>query len=131
MSDKSRPSIDDLLAQRPAGKPVSGRVWKLPRPRASAINKKARLQSGSYAERMAIKAKTLEQRHLIDELRAERDDEKKHQRLRAKQRRLQREKNALKSSKVQIIKDSAKIKKMSKKQRRLVMTAAQFAQRQL
>jgi len=94
--------------------------------RASAANPKARLKSNNYKVRMAQRDEERRKKAIVAELKAEKQAERTARIESQRRRNEQRQANTVKSSKVQIIKDTAKIKKMSKRQRKLVMTSAQF-----
>mmetsp|Transcript_19383 Transcript_19383/g.64990 ORF Transcript_19383/g.64990 Transcript_19383/m.64990 type:complete len:127 (-) Transcript_19383:303-683(-) len=99
------------------------RSWKsASTERASALNRSAALHT-SWAQKTEERAKRrqvqLQQRALNEEI----AKEKRMERARIEEKRRRREENRLKSGKLQVIKDPKKIKKMSKKQLRNVVTA--------
>eukprot|EP00307_Rebecca_sp_RCC1486_P015343 CAMPEP_0119415474 /NCGR_PEP_ID=MMETSP1335-20130426/9248_1 /TAXON_ID=259385 /ORGANISM="Chrysoculter rhomboideus, Strain RCC1486" /LENGTH=137 /DNA_ID=CAMNT_0007440477 /DNA_START=39 /DNA_END=452 /DNA_ORIENTATION=- len=99
------------------------RKWKEPaKERGSAIVKGPRKGAAwekKAEERSARRQMLLQQRALNDEIAQEKRDE----RLRIEEKRKRREANRAMSGKLQVIKDPKKIKKMSKKQLRMVTTA--------
>jgi len=104
----------------PHGKPKSGRLWKEPRHvRLSKVTKTKPLKT-SWTKKMQDKAekksiKTFEQ-NLKQDIKKKLEDKRSREELR-KQRQLE---NSRKSEVVQIITNTAKLKRMKKKQLRLV-----------
>ncbi|XP_037282276.1 coiled-coil domain-containing protein 86 [Rhipicephalus microplus] len=118
---RSKKKNDDV-EENPRGVPKSGRVWKSEKKRFSSMVKDRPLKTSwkfkmeQRAERKALLALDRE----IKEEKKRKIEEKKRRREENLRR---REENAKKSEVVQIIKNTAKIKRMSKKQLRLIKKA--------
>uniref|UniRef100_A0A1E1XS83 Coiled-coil domain-containing protein 86 n=1 Tax=Amblyomma sculptum TaxID=1581419 RepID=A0A1E1XS83_AMBSC len=106
----------------PKGIPKSGRVWKSEKKRFSSMKKDRPLKT-SWKVKMEQRA----ERKALLALDRQLKEEKKRLIEEKKQRRAEnlrrREENAKKAEIVQVIKNTAKIKRMSKKQLRLVKKA--------
>ncbi|KAK0074066.1 hypothetical protein PV325_008820 [Microctonus aethiopoides] len=101
------------------GKPKSGRVWKEPKKRFSSIIKTKGLRLSLEKKkklREVVKSNQAQSRAIIEQKKA--DKEAKKQRRIANLKRA--EENRKKSEVVQVIKNTAKIKRMKKKQLRMI-----------
>lgn len=107
------------------GVPKSGRVWKATRPdktrvslmNATPLSKPLRTTyEGRMASKAARQAVLTAEKELQDERRAKKEAERK----RIEENKKRREENARKSEVTQVIKDTRKIKKMSRKQLRQI-----------
>jgi len=118
-----------LVMRRLQGKPKSGRNWKMPKARASSINRRQNLVAGSLKDRQERRAELKRTREAIAVLRAERDQEEDRKRAQRKGQQEHRQRMALKGTQVQIVSNTAKLKKLNKKQRQQYMTQAQLMKR--
>eukprot|EP01128_Nolandella_sp_AFSM9_P009422 TRINITY_DN6023_c0_g1_i1.p1 TRINITY_DN6023_c0_g1~~TRINITY_DN6023_c0_g1_i1.p1 ORF type:complete len:178 (+),score=56.55 TRINITY_DN6023_c0_g1_i1:52-534(+) len=117
-------TLDAMLeVRKELGRSKSSRSWKLPTAnRASAKNPKARLKSGgSYKLRMEKKRQMDEQRAFFAEMEAAQNDAKRKAREKRQAKEERRKLNVVKSTQYQVLSSTMKVKKMSKKQRKLVM----------
>lgn len=108
----------ESMSTQPKGRPKSGRTWKTEqRQRFSSLKKDKPLRT-SWKWKMEEKARLKSLKAYEHELQAKRKEE--HQKLWKKRmdRKKRREENARKSEVVQEIKNTAKIKRMKKKQLR-------------
>eukprot|EP00164_Ancoracysta_twista_P006688 GFYU01009360.1.p2 GENE.GFYU01009360.1~~GFYU01009360.1.p2 ORF type:complete len:128 (+),score=48.79 GFYU01009360.1:129-512(+) len=106
-------------SQRPKGRPVSGRVWKQPAKRASATRTMSKHRpSLKEKQELVLKMKGIKEKEKA--LREETIEKKRARRKYLEEKKKKKEENELKSSQVQVIKNTAKIKKMSKKQLRML-----------
>lgn len=99
----------------PRGKPKSGRVWKSEKKRKSAVIGVQPLHTSwnmKQKARMEKKLMKVYEKELKDETKKQKEEERK----RIEERRKRREENEKKSQIVQVIKNTAKIKRMKKKQ---------------
>ncbi|XP_049766601.1 coiled-coil domain-containing protein 86 [Schistocerca cancellata] len=96
------------------GRPKSGRVWKTQKKRASSIVKTRGLQL-SLEKRRALQESIKQTRELSKARKEQFLEEKKAKKLRRKLNLERQEANRRKSEVVQVIKNTAKIKKMKKK----------------
>jgi len=101
----------------PRGKPKSGRVWKSTKQRASTVRKHKRdtfeKKQQDREQRKSVKEQSraiVEKKKLDQQFRREREAQNKKR----------KEENARKSEIVQVIRNTAKLKKMKKKQLRQV-----------
>ncbi|KAL5017239.1 hypothetical protein ScPMuIL_006828 [Solemya velum] len=109
-----------LLKNIPRGRPKSGRLWKTTRTnRYSEIKKDKPLRS-SWSEKMARKAEQKSVKNLEKELKEGRTKELEEKRKRQEEKKKRKMENEKKSEIVQTIKNTAKIKRMKKKQLRQI-----------
>ncbi|XP_068749891.1 coiled-coil domain-containing protein 86-like [Montipora capricornis] len=109
------------LKSIPRGRPKSGRVWKSEKQRKSAVIGVQPLHTSwkkKQQVRMEHKLMKVYERELKEE--AKKTKEEKWKRI--KERRKKKEDNEKKSEVVQVIKNTAKIKRMKKKQLRRIET---------
>eukprot|EP01102_Stenamoeba_stenopodia_P011315 TRINITY_DN3461_c0_g1_i2.p1 TRINITY_DN3461_c0_g1~~TRINITY_DN3461_c0_g1_i2.p1 ORF type:complete len:135 (+),score=41.40 TRINITY_DN3461_c0_g1_i2:108-512(+) len=109
--------VEELAASAVAirGKSVSGRTWKKTTKRASSqINVKPLRSSWQkkVSEKERLKQVKLHENLLKEAVRQQKEEE----RARMEERRKRKEENEKKSSVVQVIRDTKKIKRMSRKQ---------------
>ena len=114
----------------PKGRPKSGRFWKSERDRFKSVVKSRGLKQ-SLQQRQKAKEEKLAARKLQQEIKDEKSRRAQELRQRQEENKRRREENARKSEVVQVIRNSAKIKRMKKKQLRqlvkrdtLAMTAS-------
>lgn len=106
----------------PRGVPKSGRVWKTEKKRFSSMVKDRPLKTSwktKMQERAERKALLALDREIKDEKKRKIEEKKK----RREENLRRREENAKKAEIVQVIKNTAKIKRMSKKQLRFIKKA--------
>lgn len=105
----------------PRGKPKSGRVWKSEKKRKSAVIGVQPLHTPwekKQKERMEKKLMKIYEKELRDETKRQKEEKRR----KIEERRKQKEENEKKSQVVQEIKNTAKIKRMKKKQLRMLTT---------
>ncbi|XP_077574346.1 coiled-coil domain-containing protein 86 [Stigmatopora nigra] len=104
----------------PLGKPKSGRVWKdRNKQRFSAMVRDAALNTSWEKKMQAKRDKQLVQKFMLD-LKAQKDKAKEDKRKRRAENLKRREENERKAEIVQVIRNTAKIKRMKKKQLRKI-----------
>ncbi|XP_014204146.1 coiled-coil domain-containing protein 86 [Copidosoma floridanum] len=103
----------------PRGKPKSGRVWKEPKQRFKSIIKTKGLQL-SLEKKQKLREDLKRAKELSREIKAQKEAEKQAKKERRKQNLKRQEENQKKSEIVQVIKNPAKIKRMKKKQLRMI-----------
>jgi len=101
------------------GKPKSGRVWKSQKNRLSSVINVKSLHK-PWSVRTKERAEMLSVKKFQQELKEAAEQEKQAKKLRREENLKRREENALKSEIVQKITNTAKIKKMKKKQLRQI-----------
>lgn len=108
-----------LFEQIPKGKPKSGRIWKEPRKRFSSIVKTRGIRLS-----LERKQKLKETLQRAKDMSRAIKDQKKAEKEAKKQRRIENlrraEENRKKGEVVQVIKNTTKLKRMKKKQLRLI-----------
>jgi len=105
------------LKNIPRGKPKSGRSWKAPERRTSSRNVSKGLNT-KWEEKMEKRKQEKARKEILDSMKKQQEEDRQKERERIRNRRRQREENTIKSSTYQVIKNTSKLKKMSKKQRR-------------
>lgn len=105
----------------PRGKPKSGRVWKSEKKRKSAVIGVQPLHT-SWNKKLKVRMEKKLMKIYEKELKDETKKQKEEKRRKTEERRKQREENEKKSQVVQEIKNTAKIKRMKKKQLRKIET---------
>lgn len=103
----------------PRGKPKSGRVWKTPKTRFSSIIKTKGIRT-SLEKRKAVKEELNRVREASKAILAEKEKEKELQKERRRQNLKRQEENSKKAEVVQVITNTAKIKRMKRKQLRYI-----------
>ena len=98
---------------------VSGKFWKKPQKRQSNNKTKAQ-QKRLWDKKVAGRAKFRAMKEQEAEFLAKRDEEKKARIVKLIAKRKRKQENELKTAKYQLITNDSKVKRMSKKQLRLV-----------
>eukprot|EP01124_Arcella_intermedia_P026574 TRINITY_DN5021_c0_g1_i1.p1 TRINITY_DN5021_c0_g1~~TRINITY_DN5021_c0_g1_i1.p1 ORF type:complete len:169 (-),score=61.18 TRINITY_DN5021_c0_g1_i1:106-612(-) len=106
----------------PRGRPKSGRSWKEPSPRATVIKNGAKQKD--LAELREKRQQEKERRELLNQLKKEKEEEKQQEKEKRLARKRRREENIIKGSTYQVITNTSKLKRMSKKQKKNVMKLA-------
>lgn len=96
------------------GRPKSGRIWKNDKKRASSIVKTRGLRV-SFDRKQALKTSLKQIKELSRARKEQLEQEKRDKKMKRKQNLERQEENRKKSEVVQIITNTAKIKKMKKK----------------
>lgn len=109
----------EQLRNIPKGKPKSGRVWKSQKTRFSDKRLDKTLKT-SWAKKMQIKAQKKSVQSFERQLKEERNNQLEEKRKRQEENKQRRLENERKSEVVQKIKNTAKIKRMKKKQLRQI-----------
>jgi len=126
-NDEKMDDASESTAVIPRGRPKSGRSWKTVEQRSSAkITSKA--VRTKWAVRKEQRKDDKEKRDIVLEIKKEQEEERQKEREKRKNNKRRREENIIKSSTYQVVTDTSKIKRMSKKQRRLVMKLADLPQ---
>ncbi|CEO94603.1 Coiled-coil domain-containing protein 86 [Plasmodiophora brassicae] len=107
------------VAEVPRSRPVNGRVWKtIQKSRHSSTMRTG--AAGSFAKRLQerekLQAARIQQQALIEEIKATKAEERR----RRAQKRATKEANEKKSQVVQVISDTSKLKKLTKKQLKMI-----------
>lgn len=100
------------------GKPKSGRIWKSDKERFASIKKSIRGKRPS--QQIAYRNEIKEIKQLSQSIKDAKRRENEEKRLRREENKRRRLENAQKSEIVQIIKNPAKLKRMRKKQLRMI-----------
>ncbi|GFO06707.1 coiled-coil domain-containing protein 86-like [Plakobranchus ocellatus] len=111
-----------IFHEIPRGKPKSGRGWKTTRTERHSTIKKVKRFKTSWAEKMSLKDQKRQTKELQVRLKEQKDRAKQLKRERAEENRRKKLENQRKAEIVQPIKHTAKIKKMKKKQLRMIET---------
>ncbi|XP_053376073.1 coiled-coil domain-containing protein 86-like [Mercenaria mercenaria] len=109
----------ELLKNIPKGKPKSGRVWKSEKSRFSEKRLDKTLKT-SWAKKMQLKAEKKSIKSFEKQLKEDRNRQLEEKRKRQEENKKRRLENERKNEVVQPIKNTAKIKRMKKKQLRQV-----------
>ncbi|XP_065291684.1 coiled-coil domain-containing protein 86-like isoform X1 [Dermacentor albipictus] len=117
-SKKKKDDVEEI----PRGVPKSGRVWKSEKKRFSSMVKDRPLKT-SWKFKMEQRAERKALLALDRELKEEKKRKIEEKKKRREENLRRREENAKKAEVVQVIKNTAKIKRMSKKQLRHVKKA--------
>ncbi|XP_041378917.1 coiled-coil domain-containing protein 86-like [Gigantopelta aegis] len=104
----------------PRGKSKSGRVWKSVRTARFSAMKKDKCLTSSWERKMKKKAEMKSIKDFENRLKDERKQTLELRRKRREEHKKRREANEKKSEVVQVIKNTAKIKRMKKKQLRKI-----------
>jgi len=108
-----------VARQIPRQKPKSGKFWKGERHQFRQI-KRDRGQKISFEQRMKLKEDKMKNKELADYLLSKKAEKKEEERKRAEENKANRLENQKKSEQYQIIKNPAKIKRMKKKQLKML-----------
>ncbi|XP_012289208.1 coiled-coil domain-containing protein 86 [Orussus abietinus] len=103
----------------PKGKPKSGRIWKEPKTRFSSIVK-TRGTRLSFEKKQKLREELKRAKEMSRSIIAKKQAEKEAKKQRRIENLKRAEENRKKSEIVQVIKNTAKIKRMKKKQLRLI-----------
>jgi len=118
-SSKAKVQVPGVDKAIPRGKPKSGRVWKTQKQRASTMRKHKRdTFERKQTERQLKKSVKEQSRAIVEQKKL--DQQMKREREAENKKR--KEENARKSEIVQVIRNTAKLKRMKKKQLRQVET---------
>ena len=111
--------VSSYVPKKARGLNVSGRFWKKPQKKYSLRKSKAD-QDRLWAKKEAGKAKYREMKAIEKDFLAKRQAERETRIAKLVEKRKRKAENEMKNASFQIIKDDSKIKRMSKKQLRLV-----------
>uniref|UniRef100_A0A2M4C1I1 Coiled-coil domain-containing protein 86 n=1 Tax=Anopheles marajoara TaxID=58244 RepID=A0A2M4C1I1_9DIPT len=100
------------------GRPKSGRIWKTQKERFAVVKKTIRRKTTD--ERLAYRAEMKQIKELSQSLKDERKRQNEEKRLRREENKRRRLENERKAEIVQIINNPAKLKRMRKKQLRMI-----------
>lgn len=103
----------------PRGKPKSGRIWKEEKTRFSSIIKTRGIRL-SLAKKQKLREDLKRVKEISREIKAQKQAEKEAKKQRRRENLKRAEENRKKSEIVQVIKNPAKIKRMKKKQLRMI-----------
>uniref|UniRef100_A0A1L8DXB7 Coiled-coil domain-containing protein 86 n=1 Tax=Nyssomyia neivai TaxID=330878 RepID=A0A1L8DXB7_9DIPT len=102
----------------PRGVPKSGRVWKTQKQKFSTIKKS--LNRGSFEKKEQLRQEMKQVKELSRSIKEQKKNEKEQQKLRREENERRKLENQQKSEIVQIIKNPAKLKRIRKKQLRMI-----------
>ena len=113
--------LDQLFTSKsiPRQKPKSGRFWKGERAQFRQI-KRDRGQRPSFEQRLKIKDEKLRNKELADFMKNKKNQEKEELRKRIEENKARKLENERKTEQYQVVKNQAKIKRMKKKQLRML-----------
>ncbi|XP_035790408.1 coiled-coil domain-containing protein 86-like [Anopheles albimanus] len=100
------------------GRPKSGRIWKTQKERFAVVKKTIRRRTTD--ERLAYRAEMKQIKELSQSLKDERKRQNEEKRLRREENKRRRMENERRAEIVQIINNPAKLKRMRKKQLRMI-----------
>ncbi|KYN29089.1 PREDICTED: coiled-coil domain-containing protein 86 [Trachymyrmex cornetzi] len=103
----------------PRGKPKSGRIWKEEKTKFSSIIKTRGIRQ-SFAKKQKLREDLKRVKEMSRAIKAQKQAEKETKKQRRRENLKRAEENRKKSEIVQIIKNTAKIKRMKKKQLRMI-----------
>ncbi|XP_077288223.1 coiled-coil domain-containing protein 86 [Arctopsyche grandis] len=103
----------------PRGRPKSGRIWKSPKQKFSSV-KKTKGAHQKFEEKNKLRQQLKETMETSKALRAEKQAQKEAHKQRRRDNIKKTEENRLKSEIVQVITNSAKVKRMKKKQLKFI-----------
>ncbi|XP_050094862.1 coiled-coil domain-containing protein 86 [Anopheles aquasalis] len=126
---ETQPASGKLKAEKPKkdvaaatetvrGRPKSGRIWKTQKERFAVVKKTIRRKTTD--ERLAYRAEMKQIKELSQSLKDERKRQNEEKRLRREENKRRRLENERKAEIVQIINNPAKLKRMRKKQLRMI-----------
>ncbi|XP_060070099.1 coiled-coil domain-containing protein 86-like [Ylistrum balloti] len=117
---KRKKEVNDQLNSIPKGRAKSGRPWKSNRTARYSEIKKVKSLKSSWDKKMKKKAEEQSIKNFEKQLKEERAAKLELQRKRQEEHKKRKLENEKKSEVVQAIKSTAKIKRMKKKQLRLL-----------
>ncbi|KAK0058715.1 coiled-coil domain-containing protein 86 [Biomphalaria pfeifferi] len=121
-SVSSEDSVKKIFYEIPRGKPKSGRVWKTVRTERFSKIKQDKMFTTSWAKKMALREEKKRLKEMQEQLKTDKDKEKQLRRERIEANKKRKLENQRRSEIVQPIRNTAKIKKMKKKQLRMIET---------
>lgn len=117
---ESSPGVGKRERQHvPRGKPKSGRIWKEEKTRFSSIIKTRGIRQ-SFAKKQKLREDLKRVKEMSRAIKAQKQAEKEAKKQRRRDNLKRAEENRKKSEIVQVIKNTAKIKRMKKKQLRMI-----------
>ncbi|KAL0102852.1 hypothetical protein PUN28_018268 [Cardiocondyla obscurior] len=117
---KSSPNVEKReRINIPRGKPKSGRVWKEEKTKFSSIIKTRGIRL-SLAKKQKLREDLKRVKELSRAIKAQKQADKEAKKQRRRENLKRAEENRKKSEVVQVIKNTAKIKRMKKKQLRMI-----------
>ncbi|CAH1975935.1 unnamed protein product [Acanthoscelides obtectus] len=116
---KNTESISKHLDVTPRGKPKSGKIWKSEKKKFSSIIKTKGIRR-SFNQKQELKAKLKHVKELSDSIKATKQAEKEMKKQRRRENLKRQQENQKKSEIVQVITNTKKLKKMKKKQLRMI-----------
>ncbi|XP_055861945.1 coiled-coil domain-containing protein 86-like [Biomphalaria glabrata] len=121
-SVSSEDSVKKIFHEIPRGKPKSGRVWKTVRTERFSKIKQDKMFTTSWAKKMSLREEKKRLKEMQEQLKTDKDKEKQLRRERIEANKKRKLENQRRSEIVQPIRNTAKIKKMKKKQLRMIET---------
>ncbi|XP_058805942.1 coiled-coil domain-containing protein 86 [Phymastichus coffea] len=103
----------------PRGRPKSGRIWKEPKQKFSSIVKTKGIRL-SFEKKQKLREELKKVKELSREIKAQKEAEKQAKKERRRENLKRTEEKQKKSEVIQVIKNTAKIKRMKKKQLRMI-----------
>lgn len=117
---KSSPGTKKREGQNiPRGKPKSGRIWKEEKTKFSSIIKTRGIRQ-SFAKKQKLREDLKRVKEMSRAIKAQKEAEKEAKKERRRENLKRAEENRKKSEIVQVIKNTTKIKRMKKKQLRMI-----------
>ncbi|XP_055678411.1 coiled-coil domain-containing protein 86 [Lutzomyia longipalpis] len=117
-TDKSATGKKKAAASLPRGIPKSGRVWKTQKQKFSTIKKS--LNRGSFEKKEQLRQEIKQIKELSRSIKEQKKQEKEQLKQRREENERRKLENQQKSEIVQIIKNPAKLKRIRKKQLRMI-----------
>ncbi|XP_011162606.2 coiled-coil domain-containing protein 86 [Solenopsis invicta] len=119
-ASETSPTTEKHERQRvPRGKPKSGRIWKEEKTKFSSIIKTRGIRL-SLAKKQKLREDLKRVKDMSRAIKAQKQEEKEAKKQRRRENLKRAEENRKKSEIVQVIKNTAKIKRMKKKQLRMI-----------
>ncbi|CAL1540581.1 unnamed protein product [Lymnaea stagnalis] len=122
ISKNTQNTVVKIPQEIPRGRPKSGRVWKTVRKERFSTIKKDKMFKTSWDKKVSLRDEKKRLKELQEHLKTEKDREKQLRRERMEANKKRKLENQRKSEIVQPIKNTAKIKRMKKKQLRSIET---------
>ncbi|XP_014471919.1 PREDICTED: coiled-coil domain-containing protein 86 [Dinoponera quadriceps] len=119
VSEQISPKNEREKLYVPRGKPKSGRIWKEQKTKFSSIIKTRGIRS-SLAEKQKLRQDLKRVKEMSRAIKAQKQEEKEGKKQRRRENLKRAEENRKKSEVVQVITNTAKIKRMKKKQLRMI-----------